>query len=79
MGLKWGESEMTALERIDWRPHAPCGAKSKKKNYLKVALSFKNKLFIGLCLQFEDLIFWIFERLRFLNYQTYEIFVILKI
>ena len=31
MGLAWGEAEMAALDRTVWRPHAPCGAKSKKK------------------------------------------------
>ena len=35
MDLTWGEAEITALDRIGWRqrvgPHAPCGAKSKKK------------------------------------------------
>ena len=34
MGLTWDEVEMTALDRIgdrEWRHHAPCGAKSKKK------------------------------------------------
>ena len=36
MALTWNDAEMTALKRIGWWHHAPCGAKSKKKMTVRV-------------------------------------------
>ena len=50
MGLTWDEEVMAALDRIGWRPHAPCGAKTKKKkkNLYNRVTYFRSDSFVSI-------------------------------